>query len=156
MTKARSQTNRVFLSSLLWLVGQEEWDELCRQLKVVPLDGDSSPMTLLTFCIHRHAPLHVISGILKLYPSILASEECNRQQLPFRVAAHCNSPLQTRILLEASRQGAIVRTNNRHHDDDDGILEDDKEYEQDKKDCCPQPTHGLSTHHPKIEAPQQA
>jgi hypothetical protein len=87
-------------------VGHQEWGKLEKQLlaRGHQLDPKSASM-LLSFCIHYKAPVNVVQSILDLHPTILTTDLCNRQQLPFKIAAR--STIKTRICLEAARQRAI-------------------------------------------------
>jgi len=96
------------LSSLLWLVGHHEWDQLSEQLEQnEELDGQAAS-TLLAFYLLYKAPANVVQLLLNKYPHILTTDLCNRQQLPFRIAVQSGVSVQTRIYLEAARQRSIV------------------------------------------------
>lgn len=105
-TTSDRMQNRISLSALLWLVGHQEWSQLEKELltRGQQLDPKSASV-LLSFCIHYKAPVNVVQSILDLHPTILTTDLCNRQQLPFKIAAR--STIKTRICLEAARQRAI-------------------------------------------------
>ena len=107
-----SMKTRRSLSSLLWLVGHHDWDLLSDQLEQddeEELLDEHTASTLLAFCLRYKAPVTVVQLLLNKYPHILTTDLCNRQQLPFRIAAQRGGSLQTRIYLEAARQRSIVR-----------------------------------------------
>lgn len=104
---SKFQTN----PSLIWLVGQKDWEELKRLVGLGAYDGEARDVnkmaTVIAFAVNYKAPPDVIRLLTSLNPDSLLDKRIG--DIPFRLARSLGTPAKTVIYLEAARQNATVR-----------------------------------------------
>jgi hypothetical protein len=106
-TNSRRKPNK----SLMWLVGQKEWDTIKEHIREGLYDEvarDNERMaSILTFAINFKAPSTVIRMLVNLNPEALTADI--RGSIPFHVARSSGTPMKTLIFLESTRQRMVIR-----------------------------------------------
>jgi hypothetical protein len=97
--------------SMMYLVGKREWDNAKSLIQMGVYDktvSDTKQMaSLIAFAVNFHAPPDFLHFLCHLNPDALLVAD-----LPFRLASLIGSSAHTIIVLEASRQTALVKAFN--------------------------------------------
>jgi hypothetical protein len=110
-TETAAKERRKPNKSLMWLVGQKEWDTIKERIREGLYDEfaqDKERMaSIITFAINFKAPSTVIRMLVNLNPEALTADI--RGSIPFHVARSSGTPMKTLIFLESTRQRMIIR-----------------------------------------------